>query len=80
MQRYTITSPLPATRLFQSHRTGKAGEMALLPAKAVVEIRGPSGVGTDMVEVTWQHQRFAVFERDLVIRATLVQIDSWRLT
>ena len=76
MERYSINTPLPAIRLFQSHRTGKAGEMALLPANAVVEIRGPSGVGTDMVEVTWQHQRFAVFERDLVMRATLVQIEA----
>jgi hypothetical protein len=50
--------------------------MALLPSKAVVEIRGPSGVGTDMVEVTWQHQRFAVFEWDIVIRATVVRVKA----
>jgi hypothetical protein len=76
MERYSINTPLPAIRLFHSHRTGRAGEMALLPAKAVIEIRGPSGIGTDMVEVTWQHQRFAVFEQDLVVRATLVQIEA----
>jgi hypothetical protein len=76
MQRYSITTPLPAIRLFQSHRTGKAGEMALLPEKAIVEIRGPSDVGTGMVEVAWQHQRFAVFQRDLVIRATLVRLEA----
>jgi hypothetical protein len=75
MQRYSITTPLPAIRLFQSDRTEKAGVMALLPAKAVVEMRGPSELGIGMVEVTWQCHRFAVFLRDLATRATLVRIE-----
>jgi hypothetical protein len=74
MQRYSITTPLPAIRLFQSDRTEKAGVMALLPAKAVVEMRGPSEHGIGMVEVTWHCQRFAVFERDLKVRGCLVRI------
>jgi hypothetical protein len=74
MQRYSITTPLPAIRLFVSDKTEKAGVMALLPAKAVVEIRGPSDVGTGMVEVSWEHQRYAVFERDLKVRGNLVRI------
>ena len=73
-QRYSITTPLPAIRLFQSDRTEKAGVMALLPAKAVVEVRGPSDLGAGMVEVSWGHQRYAVFERDLKVRGSLVRI------
>ena len=76
MQRYSITTPLPAIRLFQSDRTEKAGVMALLPAKAVVEVRGPSDLGAGMVEVTWHCQRFAVFERDLAIRGALVRLQA----
>lgn len=74
MQRYSINTPLPAIRLFQSDRTEKAGVMTLLPVKAVVEMRGPSELGTNMVEVSWHCQRFAVFERDLKVRGSLVRI------
>jgi hypothetical protein len=73
MQRYSITTPLVAVRLFQSHETEKAGVMTTLPAKAVVEIHGPSDVGDGMIEVAWEHQRFAVFERDLKVRGSLVR-------
>jgi hypothetical protein len=73
MQRYSVTCSLPAIRLFQSHETGV---MTLLPAKAVVEIRGPSDLGTGMVEVKWHCQRYAVFQRHLAIRATLVRLQA----
>lgn len=49
--------------------------MDLLPAKAVVELRGPSELGSGMVDVTWHCQRFAVFQRDLSIRSRLVRVE-----
>jgi len=73
MQRFSIITPLVAVRLFQSNETEKAGVMTTLPPKALVEIHGPSDLGDGMVEVTWEHQRYAVFERDLVARATPVR-------
>jgi hypothetical protein len=73
MQRYSINTPLVAIRLCPYGDSEKAGVMTFLPADAVVEIRGPSDLGTSMVEVAWQYQRFAVFERDLKVRATLVR-------
>jgi len=47
--------------------------MTSLPTEAVVEIHGPSDLGDGMVEVAWEHQRYAVFQRDLATRATLVR-------
>ena len=76
MQRYSINTPLPAIRLFQSHESEKAGVMTLLPAKAVVEMRGPSDLGAGMVEVTWQCHRFAVFQRDLATRGAVVRLEA----
>jgi hypothetical protein len=73
MQRYSITTQLIGVRLFRSRETEKAGVMSTLPAKAVVEIHGPSDVGDGMIEVAWEHQRFAVFERDLKVRGSLVR-------
>ena len=78
MRRYSITTPLPAIRLFQSATTEKAGVMTLIPAKAVVEIRGSCNLGTGMVEVTWQCHRFAVFERDLKTRGAVVRLEAVR--
>jgi hypothetical protein len=72
MQRYSVNTPLVAILLCRSGEMDKAGVMALLPAKAVVEIRGPSDLGAGMVEVSWHCQRYAVFELDLETRATLV--------
>ena len=69
MQRYSITSPLVAVRLCPSSDADKEGVMTSLPSDAIVEARGPSGLGTGMVEVTWQRQRYAVFELDLTTRA-----------
>ena len=71
MQRYSITSPLVAIRLCPSSDVDKEGVMTSLPSDAVVEARGPSRLGTGMIEVTWQHQRYAVFELDLTTRAIL---------
>jgi hypothetical protein len=73
MQRYSINTPLVAVRLFRSEETEKAGVMTTIPADAVVEIHGPSDLGDGMVEVVCEHQRFAVFERDLKTRASLVR-------
>ena len=73
MQRYSITTPLIAVRLFRSHETETTGVMTTLPPKAVVEIHGPSELGIGMVEVAWKDQRFAVFERDLKVRGSLVR-------
>jgi hypothetical protein len=73
MQRYSVTSPLVAVRLFRSHEIERAGVMSSLPADAIVEMRGPSDLSHGMVEVAWEHQRYAVFERDLATRATLVR-------
>lgn len=69
MQRYAIRTPLVAIRLDPSD-TDKAGEISSLPSDAIVEIQGPSNLGRGMVEVAWQHQRYAVFELDLETRAT----------
>lgn len=71
MQRYSITSPLVAIWLCPSSETDKTGVMSSLPSDAIVEARGPSGLGTGMIEVTWQRQRYAVFELDLTTRAIL---------
>ena len=69
MQRYSISTPLVAVRLFRLEETEKAGG-------AVVEIHGPSNLGDGMVEVSWDQQRLAVFERDLVTRAGLAQTEA----
>ena len=69
MQRYAISSPLVAIRLGPSD-TDKCGVMSSLPSEAIVETRGPSNLGKCMVEVSWQQQRYAVFEFDLATRAT----------
>jgi len=41
-----------------------------VPSDAIVEIQGPSDLARAMVEVSWQDQRYAVFELDLATRAT----------
>ncbi|HEV2688324.1 MAG TPA: hypothetical protein VGV35_07210 [Bryobacteraceae bacterium] len=76
MQRYSIFSPLVAVRLCPSGDTGKVGVLTSLPSDAVVEACGPSELGTGMIEVSWDRQRFAVFERDLETRANLEPSES----
>ena len=73
MQRYSITTPLVAVRLSPSPDGEIAGVMSSLPSGVIVESSGPSELGNGMIEVVWEHQRYAVFELDLVTRATLVQ-------
>ncbi len=73
MQRYRITTPLVAVRLCRSNETENAGVMTSLSADAVVEIRRRSDLGDGMIEVAWEHERYAVFERDLKVRGSLVR-------
>ena len=71
MQRYSITTPLVADRLCRPNDSDKAEVMTSLPSGAIVE--GPSDLGNGMIEVSWQHHRYLVFELDLATRATLVR-------
>ena len=73
MQRYRINMPLVAIRLSPSSDREISGVMSSLPSGAIVESSGPSDLGTGMIEVAWEHQRFVVFERDLKVRGSLVQ-------
>ena len=69
MMRYCINTPLVAIRLSLSTDNEKPGVMSSLPSDAIVEIHGPCSLGTNLVEVSWQAGRYAVFERDLLERA-----------
>ena len=73
MQPYSINEPLVAVRLSPSPDGEITGVMSSLPSGAIVESSGPSELGTGMIEVVWEHQRFAVFQRDLATRATVVE-------
>ena len=73
MEQYTFGIPLIAIRQCPSGDSDKSGVISSLPSDAIVEIRGPSGLARGMVEVAWKHQRFAVLQRDLATRATLVR-------
>jgi hypothetical protein len=73
MQRYSINTPLVAIRLSPAGESGKTGVMSSLPSDAIVEHLGHSDLGTGMIEVAWEHQRYAVFERDLKLRGSLVR-------
>ena len=63
--------PLVAIRLDPGQDRGNSGALASLPREAVVEVCGSSSLGPHMMEVSWQDNRYAVFERDLHSRATL---------
>jgi hypothetical protein len=73
MQQYRINTPLVGIRLSSSSGGEIAGVMSSLPSGAIVESSGLSELGTGMIQVVWEHQRFAVFQRDLATRATLVR-------
>lgn len=73
MTRYRINTPLVAIRLSSTSDGETAGVMSSLPSGAIIESSGTSDLGTGMIEVTWEHQRFAVFERDLKVRGSLVR-------
>jgi len=70
MKRYRITTPLVAVQLYRSGESGKRGMLVSLPEDATLEVGGRSSVGQGMLEVTWQSERYAVFELDLESRAT----------
>ena len=76
MVRYSINAPLVAVRLSPSPDGEIAGVMSSLPSGAIVESSGPCELGTGMIEVVCEHQRFAVFLRDLATRATPLQTAS----
>ena len=76
MQRYSISMPLVAIRLCPSGDSNKAGVMSSLPSEAIVETLGPSNLGRGMVEVSWQRQRYAVFELDLSTRAVPESVEE----
>jgi hypothetical protein len=71
MQRYRITTPLVAVRLFSPLDSEKPGMLVSLPEDATVEVGGRSQVGQGMLEIRWQSERYAVFELDLEERGTL---------
>ena len=62
-----------AIRISPSPDGELTGVMSSLPSGAVVKSIGPCELGNGMTEVVWEHQRFAVFQRDLATRATLVR-------
>jgi hypothetical protein len=76
MMSYSIHEPLVAVRISPSPDGEITGVMSSLPSGAVVESSGPCELGNGMVEVVWEHQQFAVFQRDLVTRATPLQTAS----
>lgn len=78
MQRYSINTPLVAIRLCPSSDSNRAGVMTSLPSDAIVEIHGPSNLGTGMVEVSWESERYVVFELDLADRALPEPIEEPR--
>ena len=47
--------------------------MTSLPEEATVEKIRQSDLGPGMIEILWAHERYAVFERDLIDRATPIQ-------
>ena len=71
MKRYRLTTPLIAIRLDASKDSEKPGMLVSLPEDAMVEVGGRSPVGRAMLEISWQSERYAVFELDLEERATL---------
>lgn len=70
MMRYRLTEPLIAIRLHASRESEKS-MLVSLPEDARVEVGGRSPVGRGMLEISWQSERYAVFELDLEERATL---------
>ena len=71
MARYRLTTPLIAIRLLASRDNEKPGMLVSLPEDAMVEVGGRSPVGRGMLEISWQSERYAVFELDFEERATL---------
>jgi hypothetical protein len=71
MKRYRLTTPLIAIRLHASRDSEKPGMLVSLPEDAMLEVGGRSPVGRGMLEISWQSERYAVFESDLEDRSIL---------
>jgi hypothetical protein len=71
MKRYRLTTPLLAIRFHASKDSEKPGMLVSLPEDAMVEVGDRSPVGRGMLEITWQSERYAVFESDLEDRSIL---------
>ena len=76
MKRYKVNTPFLGIRLSSSSDTETGSVMSSLPRDAIIETRGPSSLGTGMIEVSWGHQRYVVFELDLTERASLVSAQA----
>lgn len=68
MKQYKTISPLIAIQLSRQDQ-GRPGVLASLPGNVTVEVGGRSTVGPGLVEVWWESETYAVFERDLQTRA-----------
>ena len=68
MKRYRITTPLVAIRLPASRSDDRPATVSL-PRDALIEVFGVSALGSSLVEIVWQSEIFAVFERDLESKA-----------
>jgi len=68
MKRYKVTTPLVAIRLPAWRNDSRPGTVSL-PRDAVIEVVGASSLGSSLVEVVWQGEIYAVFERDLESKA-----------
>jgi hypothetical protein len=76
MKRYQVNTPFVGIRLCSSSDTETGGVMSSLPREAIIETRGPSSLGTGMIEVSWGHHRYVVFELDLTERASLLSAQA----
>jgi hypothetical protein len=70
---YRTNTLLFAIRVCPSSQSDKPGGITSLPAGAFIETLGPSNLCDGMIEVAWQGQRYAVFDRSLASRATLIR-------
>ena len=66
--RYEVIRSLPCVKLAQQREAGKIGVFSTIGAGSQLEIHGPSSLA-GMIEVTFQGQRYAVFQTDFEERA-----------
>jgi hypothetical protein len=68
--RYVMITPVLALKL--CNQNGRpSGVITSLPQNVPVGLSGTSEFATGMIEVSWQGERYAVFERDFKARAVL---------
>ena len=68
LARYTTITPLVALQLYAC--TGQpSGVITSLPPNVTMVICGTSRFATRMIEVSWQGERYAVFEADFKARS-----------